>query len=204
VTRRGGIAGLLAAGALALAAGARAAADDMSLGAPTAPVTVIEYASLGCPHCGVWSREVFPQFKRRYIDTGKVRFVLRELLFGDQNVAAAGFLTARCAGRAKYFQVVEGLFEAQPRVEKDGNDLPSLLAVAGAAGLTQAQVSACLEDRAALSALEARAEGYVHDDHVNATPTFDVAGHRIEGEASLAALSAAVDAAQASARRRPR
>ena len=204
MTRRRGIAGLMAVGALALAPGARAAADDMSLGAPAAPVTVIEYASLGCPHCGVWSREVFPPFKRRYIDTGKVRFVLKEMLFGDPDLAAAGFLTARCAGKAKYFQVVEGLFAAQSQIAKDGNDLPSLLAVAGAAGLGRAQVSACLEDRAALSALEARAQAHVHDDHVNGTPTFDIAGKRIEGEASLATLSAAVDAAEASARRRRR
>ncbi len=196
---QGAIVGLIAAGALALATGARAA-DDMSLGAPTAPVTVIEYASLGCPHCGTWSREVFPEFKRRFIDTGKVRFVLRELLFGDQNVAAAGFLTARCAGKDKYFQVVEGLFAAQPQEAVDGNDLPSLLKVAGEAGLSQAQVSACLGDHAALAELETRTDGYVHDDHVNGTPTFDVAGKRIVGEASLADLSAAIDTAMAKTR----
>jgi protein-disulfide isomerase len=190
--------GLIAAGLLALAPAARAA-DDMSLGAPAAPVTVIEYASLGCPHCGTWSREVFPEFKRRFVDTGKVRFVLREVLFGDQNVAAAGFLTARCAGRAKYFQVVEGLFAAQLREQADGDDLPSLLKVAGEAGLSQAQVSACLGDAAALAALEARADANVRDDHVNGTPTFDIAGKRIEGEASLAALTAAI--ADANARR---
>jgi protein-disulfide isomerase len=187
---------------LALGAPAARAADDMSLGAAKAPVTVIEYASLGCPHCGAWSREVFPAFRRRYIDTGKVRFVLREMLFGDSSIAAAGFLTARCAGRAKYFQVVEGLFAAQPQIERDGDDLPSLLRVGAAAGLSQAQVSACLSDKAALAALEARAEGYTRDDHVTATPTFDIAGKRIEGEASLAAISAAVDTALAKARRR--
>jgi protein-disulfide isomerase len=188
---------------LAFAPGARAA-DEMSLGRPGAPVRVIEYASLGCPHCGVWSREVFPAFRRRYIDTGKVRFVLREMLFGDANVAAAGFLTARCAGRGKYFQVVDGLFAAQPQIERDGDDLPSLLKVAAAAGLGQPQVSACLADKAALAALEARADAYVRDDHVTATPSFDIAGKRIVGEASLADVSAAVDAALAQARGRRR
>ena len=187
--------GLLAA-ALALAAGAHAAAPgDMSLGNPRAPVTVIEYASIGCPHCGAWSRDVFPAFKRRFIDTGRVRFVLREVLFGDPDVAAAGFLTARCAGEAKYFQVVEGLFAAQPRMAADGDDLPALLEVAAAAGLSKAQVSDCLSDHAALTALEARSDAYARDNHIEGTPTFDVAGKRLTGEQSLADLTTAIAAA---------
>ena len=187
--------------ALALAAGAHAAAPaDMSLGNFRAPVTVIEYASIGCPHCGAWARDVFPEFKRRFIDTGRVRFVLREVLFGDPDVAAAGFLTARCAGDAKYFQVVEGLFAAQPRMAADGDDLPALLDVAAAAGLSKAQVSACLADHDALTALEARSDGYVRDDHVEATPTFDIADKRLTGEQSLADLTTAI----AAARHRPR
>ena len=187
--------------ALARAAGAHAAAPaDMSLGNFRAPVTVIEYASIGCPHCGAWARDVFPEFKRRFIDTGRVRFVLREVLFGDPDVAAAGFLTARCAGDAKYFQVVEGLFAAQPRMAADGDDLPALLDVAAAAGLSKAQVSACLADHDALTALEARSDGYVRDDHVEATPTFDIADKRLTGEQSLADLTTAI----AAARHRPR
>jgi protein-disulfide isomerase len=167
----------------------------MSIGRANAPVTVVEYASLGCPHCGDWARDVFPQFKRRFIDTGRVRFVLREMLFGDANTAAAGFLTARCGGPAHYFQIVEGLFDAQPRMAAEGDDLPSLLKVAGAAGLTKVQVSDCLSDHAALAALEARANANAANNHVEATPTFDINGKRIEGGASLAQLTAAIAAA---------
>jgi protein-disulfide isomerase len=187
----------LAAALLILAAPAAAAPlpDDMSLGSPRAPVTVIEYASLGCSHCATWSREVFPAFKARFVVTGKVRFVLREMLTGDPDVAAAGFLTARCAGAAHYFQVVEGLFAAEPQMAADGDDLPSLLKVAGAAGLTKAQVSACLSDHAALADLEKRVDAHVQADHVNGTPMFDVNGTRLEGEQSLAALTAAIKAA---------
>ena len=184
--------------ALSLAPAADAAAPtaaEMSLGAAHAPVTVIEYASLGCPHCGAWSRDVFPAFKKRFIDTGKVRFVLREVMFGDSAVAAAGWLTARCAGPDKYFQVVEGLFAAQPRMDADGDDLPAILDVAAQAGLSKAQVSDCLSDHAALAALEARADAYVQQDHVEATPSFEIAGKRLTGELSLEALSAAIDAA---------
>ena len=184
--------------ALSLAAAADAATPppvEMSLGAANAPVTVTEYASIGCPHCGTWSRDVFPAFKKRFIDTGRVRFVLREMLTGDPDVAAAGWLTARCAGHDKYFQVVEGLFAAQPRMNADGDDLPAILDVAAQAGLSKAQVSDCLSDHAALAALEARADGYVEKDKVEATPTFDIAGKRLEGEQNLEALAAAIEAA---------
>jgi len=183
--------------------GARAAtSDEMSLGNPKAPVTVIEYASLGCPHCGVWARDIFPQFRKRFIDTGRVRFVLREMLTGDPAVAAAGFLTARCASKDKYFQVVDELFAAQPRMEREGDDMPALLDVAARAGLSKAQVSACLSDHAALTALEARAEANANDYHVEGTPEFDVAGHRIRGETSLAVLATAIDAAAPARHRR--
>src|SRR5665213_1004091 len=100
-----------------IASGARAASrgtdPDMALGSLRAPVTVIEYASVGCPHCAVWARTVFPAFKKKYINTGKVRFVFREMLTGDPALAAAGFLVARCAAPAKYFQVVDAIFADQ-------------------------------------------------------------------------------------------
>lgn len=189
---------LLALASLALAAAAPAPPEpDMALGSPKARVTVIEYASLGCPHCGVWARDVFPAFEAKYIRTGRARFVLREMLNGDPDVSAAGFLTARCAGRRRYFQVVEALFAAQPQMAKDGDDLPSLVKAAASAGLTKAQVSACLSDRAALAALEARADRWSTAEHVDGTPTFDVGGKRLVGEQSLASLGAAIAAARA-------
>ena len=191
--------GLAAVAAATLIGAGRA--DDMSLGNPAAPVTVVEYASLGCSHCGAWSREVFPEFKRRYIDAGRARYVLREMLNGDAAVSAAGFLTARCAGPAHYFQVVEALFAAQPRMAAEGDDMPALLDVAAHAGLSREQVSACLSDHAALAALEARADSYTSVDHVDGTPAFDVAGRRFSGETSLKDLGAAIDAAKL--KRRP-
>jgi protein-disulfide isomerase len=184
---------------LLLAATPAAVPPEMSLGRASAPVTVVEYASLGCPHCGVWSRDVFPAFQRQYIATGRVRFVLREMLNGDADLAAAGFMIARCAGRGRYFEVVEGLFAAQPRMQREGID-PPLFDVAAKAGLSRAQIGACLGDHQALMALEARADGYARDDKVGGTPTFDVAGRRLEGEASLDDLAKAIGAAEAARR----
>ena len=81
----------------------------MSLGNPNAKVTVAEYASLGCPICAKWNSDNFAAFKAKYVDTGRVHYVLKEMLTGDAPISAAGFLLARCAGKDKYFQVVDAV-----------------------------------------------------------------------------------------------
>jgi protein-disulfide isomerase len=155
---------------------------------------VVEYASVGCPHCAKWAEEVFPAFKAKFVDTGKARYVLRETLFGDDTLATAGFLTARCAGPAKYFQVVDGVYRAQPEVQRQGNAYIVLLAVAKDAGMTQAQFDACLNDQAAIKALNARSDAAVASG-VNQTPTFYVNGKQLIGYQTLDDLSAAIAAA---------
>ncbi len=182
----------VATGGAVLAAPAKPAArDDMVLGSPKAKVTVVEYASVGCPHCAVWASEVFPGFKTAYIDTGKVRFVYREMLTGNPTLAAAGFLTARCAGPAKYFQVVDGVYRAQAGIEQAGDAYAPLLRIAKDAGLTEDQFSACLKDPARLAALQAR-EKRAEEDGVTGTPTFIVNGKKLDGETTLESLGAAV------------
>src|SRR5258708_39808514 len=81
-----------------------ASPDDMSMGNPKAKIEVIEYASLSCPHCAHFNEAVFPTLKAKYIDTGKVRYTLKEMLTEPATVAAAGFMVARCAGPDKYFK----------------------------------------------------------------------------------------------------
>src|SRR5690606_7904485 len=102
------LAGLALASAL-VGSGAWAADGDMAIGPAKAKVTVIEYASVTCSHCADWSTNVFPAFKQKFVDTGRVRFVLRELPTQPPELATAGFLVARCAGPAKYFTVVDAL-----------------------------------------------------------------------------------------------
>jgi protein-disulfide isomerase len=171
-------------------------ADDMAMGNPKAPVTVIEYASVSCPHCADWNNTVFPDFKAKYIDTGKVHYVAREALTSDPAIAAAGFLTARCAGKDKYFQVTEAVYRAQPQMFT-GQPHDILLNIARSVGLTDAQFEACISDTAAQKALNARWEHYVSDDHVNSTPTFIINGKRYEGEMPMPKMDEAVsDAAK--------
>jgi protein-disulfide isomerase len=197
-TRRGALGGALALAATgAWAASFRPEPDDMALGNPKARVTVVEYASVGCPHCAKWNNEVFAAFRAKYVDTGKVRFVVRECLTGDPELAAAGFLVARCAGPDKYFQVIEAVYAQQASMYEPGADTRALLRDIGkTVGLDDAKIDACLADQAALDALNARNQRHADDDKVNSTPTFDIAGKRIEGYATLAQLDAAIAAAR--------
>lgn len=169
-----------------------AAGDDMSLGPANARVTVVEYASLSCPHCAHFNETVFPAFKAKYVDTGRVRYTLKELLTPPQQIAAAGFLLARCAGPGKYFKVVDEVFRSQARWQS-GNIKPIFVEIAKANGVTEAQFDACLQDQAGVAALQARVERAVADG-INSTPAFFVNGKSVE-VATLADLDVAIAAA---------
>jgi len=175
-----------------VAAAAAVAADDRVLGNPRAKVTVFEYASVTCPHCARWNAEVWPAFKAKYVDTGKVRFVLRELPTEPAAVASAGFMVARCAPPAKYFDVVDALFHTQHMVF--ANQAGAWMVQAGArGGMTRDQVRACATDQAGLDALNARvARSEKEHPQVGSTPTFVINGTVLAGEQSLAELDAVI------------
>ena len=187
--------------AVLIAAPASRAADpagaplptDMSLGSAKAKVTVIEYASVMCPHCARFNNNVFPAFKAKYVDTGKVRYTFREMLTPPAEVAAAGFMMARCAGPSNYFKVVDAVFRSQSDWE-EGKIKPLFLAIAKDHGLTEAQFEACLTNQENMKAVNARLKAAL-DAGVTSTPTFFVNGKKYEGEQSLDALDAAIAAA---------
>jgi protein-disulfide isomerase len=167
----------------------------MSMGDPKAKVTVAEYASASCPHCARFNNEVFPEFKKKYVDTGKVRYVFHEFLTPPVQFAAAGFLTARCAGPDKYFSVLDTIYRDQEEIYKSNDMRGGLLRIAQSAGMTEKQFTDCISDEKALNALNARVEKASKDDSISATPTFIVNGTKYEGEQTLAQLDAAVAAA---------
>lgn len=169
--------------------------DVMSLGNTRAPVTVIEYASVGCPHCAVWANQVFPDFRGKFVDTGQVRFEFHEMLTGNPTLAAAGFLTARCAGPDRYFQVVDDVFAAQEDIGREG--IEALERIAERAGLTRDRFAACLQDHAALAALSERTQADAKAHGITGTPTFLVGDERLDGEQTLDALDAAITRARA-------
>ena len=123
----------------------------MSLGKDDAPVTVIEYASMTCGHCATFHNTTYPEFKKRYIDTGKVRYILRE--FPLDPLAAGAFMLARCAGKDKYFPLVETLFQQQ-RTWAVQKPLEPLFAIVRQAGFTQQTFDACLRDQKMLDGIE--------------------------------------------------
>ena len=184
------------AGALLLAACSRGpapSAEDMTMGDPKAPVKMVEYASASCSYCATFNNTVFPEFKTKYIDTGKVHYTLKEFLTPPNELAAAGFLTARCAGKEKYFTVLDAIFRSQQEIFQTGDMRGVLLRVAQSAGLTEAQFNACITDEEALKALNARVDRAIKQDRITGTPAFFINGKSVgEGEISLAALEKAV------------
>jgi protein-disulfide isomerase len=200
---RRGLIGIAAAIGLLIALPANAVApvpDDMSLGNPNARVTVIEYGSASCTHCAHFNNDIFPAFKAKYVDTGQVRYVFREFLTEPVNLAAVSFLLARCAGRDKYFNVLDAVFRAQADIYKSGDADTALHRIAQDAGLSQAQATACLNDKVAIDALNARVKSYIDNDKITGTPTFFVDGQRLEGVQTLPQLDAAIARAEAKAR----
>jgi protein-disulfide isomerase len=174
------------------------AAPEYVMGDPRAKVTVIEYASASCPHCARFDINVFPAFKAKYIDSGKVRYVFREFLTPPEQFAAAGFLLARCTGQAHYWSTVEDVFHAQEEIYKTGDVQKVFDRIGGQFGLSPAQIDACLENKPAVDALNARMDEAVDKQKIQGTPTFLINGKTaFSGEVDLARLSAAVDAALA-------
>lgn len=190
---------LAALGAIALVLSAcnrgGGAGDDapMTLGSADAPVTVVEYASVACGTCAAWDREVWPEFKRKYVDTGQVRFELREMLTGNSSVAAAGFLIARCAGRDKYFEVVHALYRGQEEMARTGDARGVLLRTAQSAGLNEQQFEACVADEDALVAVNERNEAAARAG-IGGTPAFVINGKTLDAGAlpPLTAFDAAI------------
>ena len=178
--------------------GVKVTSEDMTLGNPQAKVTVVEYSSVACPHCAQWHKDVFPAVKAKYIDTGKINYVAREALTGEPRLANAGAMLARCAGKDKYFQVTEALYNAQDAIFTTGDIRGELLTVARAAGMTEDQFNACLSDENAAKSAE-RIEKMMSDNNIRGTPTFEVNGKRLGGEEGGEQTLAQLDAAIAEA-----
>lgn len=174
-------------------AGAAAAEGDMALGAAEgAKVTVVEYASVTCGHCAVWNEEVWPEFKTKYVDNKKVRYVFREFPTPPQDIAVAGFLIARCAGPDKYFDVVADIMASQKEWMAGVQPRTTLFRAGQAAGLSEQQINDCIRDKSAIDAMEKRIQAGISAG-VTGTPYFMVNGVKV-ADSSLSGLSEAIDA----------
>jgi protein-disulfide isomerase len=155
---------------------------DVALGSDKAPVTIIEYASMTCPHCAHFSTTTLPELQKRYIDTGKVRFIFRE--FPLDSLAAAGFMLARCAGKDKFMPVIETLFAKQPEwmVQKP---LDPLRSIAKQFGFTEQTFNECLANQKVLDGIQDVRDRAATKLGVNSTPTFFINGKKFTGDQSI-------------------
>jgi protein-disulfide isomerase len=165
---------------------------DLALGPADAKVVIVEYASMTCGHCAAFHNKVFPELKKKYIDTGKVRFIMRE--FPLDNLATAASMLARCAGGDKTFALIETLFATQPEwAFKEGNPVPRLFEIAKQAGFTQESFDKCLTDQKLLDAITATRTRGAESFGVSATPTFFVNGKRLQGAPVMAEFEKAIE-----------
>jgi protein-disulfide isomerase len=166
-------------------------APEEVMGDPKAKVTLIEYASAACPHCARMNNEVLPQLKKAYIDTGKVKYVFREMLTDPVPFAGTAFMMARCGGDKNYFALLDDVFHQQQAIYESG-DLPGgLLKIGAKYGLDKDKINACMGDDAvnALNERVARAD----KDGIEGTPTFLIGDDKLVGEQSYEQLAAAID-----------
>ena len=166
--------------------------DDIALGPQDAKITVIEYASMTCGHCANFATKVFPEFKTKYIDSGKIRFIFRE--FPLDNLAAAVSMLARCAGGDKAFPMIETFYAKQPDwAFSNGNPVPKLFDIAKQAGFTQESFDKCLTDQKLLDQINAGRERASTVFGVSATPTFFINGKRLQETPTLAAFDKVIE-----------
>jgi protein-disulfide isomerase len=164
---------------------------ERALGSDKASVTVVEYASMTCSHCARFHTTVYPDFKKKYIDSGKVRFILRE--FPLDPIAAGAFALARCLPEDKYFPMIEVLFEQQKNWAFVPDPPKALLGFAKQAGFTEQSFEACLTDQKLAQAIEDTGRRANEKFGVSGTPTFFINGQMLRGEATLEALSKVID-----------
>jgi protein-disulfide isomerase len=164
---------------------------ELAIGDPAARVTIIEHGSLTCPHCAAFSREVLPELKKDYIDTGKVRFIFRE--FPRNTLDVAAFVLARCVGDDKAFAAIELLFNQQDKWAFVDKPLEPLIAAMRAAGLTHDQAMACLKDQPKADAIVAIGKRAGDELKMTGTPTFVIDGKVFGGELSMDQLRAILD-----------
>ena len=165
--------------------------DEMALGSEDAPVTIVEYASMTCSHCADFHENTFPALKEKYIDTGKVRFVLRE--FPLDPLAAAGFMLARCRPSDQYFTMVDLLFDKQRQWAYAQDPVTALLNIAKQAGFTQESFEECLTNQELLDAVNEVKDQGAKDFGVSSTPTFFINGRMLRGARGIDEFSKAID-----------
>jgi len=153
---------------------------DHVTGSPDAPVTLVEYASVACGACAGWHNQVYPEFKKKYVDTGKVRYVFREYVTGVPEYADAGFMIALCAPEENYFKNIALQFKRQSQIFKmgqQGKARDAYIGIAKSAGLSEDEFVSCMQNTELRDRYKATMQTGV-DMGVTATPGFFINGEK--------------------------
>ena len=197
ITRRAALAlmsaPLLATPFAALAETTAPHTGDVVLGDENAPVTVIEYASLTCPHCAGFHIQTWPEFKTNYVDTGKVRFIMREVYFDRFGLWAA--MVARCGGQEAYYPLVDQYLKLQDKWTRVPSDqvVGEIRKIGRINGLSNEAMDSCLSDQEFAKTLVEDYQRNASADGVQSTPTFVINGDKATGNMTYAEFSALVD-----------
>ncbi|MEM8752516.1 MAG: DsbA family protein [Pseudomonadota bacterium] len=203
----GGAIGLAAASALPAAAQDALAAKGYALGDvvkgdPNAPVKIVEYASLTCPHCATFHKNAYPRIKADYIDTGKAHLIMREVYFDKFGLWSSAI--ARCGGSEAYYPIIDMMLNDQSawygdhvRAYQQTNNhqpiLDEMRKIGRKAGLSNERMNACLEDRAFFERLVADFQETSAEDGVRSTPTFFINGEQIVGAVSADEMARVIE-----------
>ncbi len=164
----------------------------LSVGSDDAKVTIVEYASMTCPHCSRFHNDVYPKLKEKYVDTGKVRFIFRE--FPLDNLAAAASMLARCSGDGKALPMISVLFSKMDDwAFVRSNPVPALFEIAKQAGFTKESFEKCLQDQALLDKLIKQKDVAAQEFKVSSTPTFFINGEKLQGAPNVENFAAVID-----------
>jgi protein-disulfide isomerase len=164
---------------------------DIVMGDPDAPVTVIEYSSMTCPHCARFHTNTLPALKEQYIDTGKVNYIMRE--FPLDNLAAAASMLARCMPEDKFYPFVDMLYEKQAEWANSDDPLSELRQISKVAGFTEERFNSCLSDQQALDYIQQVRDTGNQQYDIRSTPTLIINGQKLEGNQSIDQLQAVID-----------
>lgn len=166
---------------------------DRILGDPEAPVTIVEYSSMTCPHCATFHNETLPLIVEEYIDTGKAKLIFRDFPFGPLATAAA--MVSRCVDENSYQGFLTVLFRSQAQWSASEAPAADLERMARFAGLSKADFDACIRNQELLAGIEQKAAEAGEEHGIQSTPTFFINGRKISGAAPFETFKAEIDEA---------
>ena len=167
---------------------------DMILGNPAAPVTIIDYSSLTCPHCASFHSEIFPRIKEDYIETGKAKLIFREVYFDGPGLWSS--MLARCLEKKKFFSIIDLLFRKQDewsRGESQIDIVKGLTSIGRQAGISESKVLECLKDQEKAKELVSWYKNNAVMDSVQSTPTILINGVRINDNRNYDGIRETID-----------